>query len=773
MRNISSVKMACAALALALGSVSGCRSKATPVKEPEKLVMEGVEESGKQAEKLDFTGYYSIEPLEVDLKIPSVPLPLAEKDLANRKDFFARVKMGDDARDRLMRNGFVVVENPFAPAGEQFSPVYEKLEDLEIPIYVTADTLLHMYHIQFDETLRRTEENFFYQDVWTISERLLEQSLDLYEQSEGEVKQAARLNAAYLSVALALLAPKPAQVCSPDSWECQDLGLKEKYFEPGAASTYAFTVPEPVQEDVEAELALIEAHAGFARSPVFEYAEDYSQYVPRGHYTRSAKLENYFRAVMWFGRMTMLLRKGLVNEDQARIQTMQAALLAGWFASDEELMQTWERVYAVTSFYVGLSDDLGPYEYMEALDRVFGQTFDPETLDGQDVGAMKAVLAEYRSPAIYGGTGGCTIAPPVSPEQADQCLAETMGFRLMGQRFIPDSYMFTNLVSPHAGLFTGESCTETFTCVMTDDGPWRGFPRGLDVMAILGSERASEVIHQMDDGSYSGYDGQVDALRAEFDAFPAEHWRQNLYWSWLAVLETLLEKYPPGYQSAMRTTAWQDRNLVSALASWAQLRHDTILYAKQSYTVMVTSAQPMPQDRPVVGYVEPVPRFYNRLLALTRMTTRGLDEMAVLDPVSKGRLESLERVLARLLQISVKELENRELTSDDHDFIKHFADQLSGVIADVDARGKRTTMVADVHTDGNSGQVLEEGVGYVRLMVVTYLVPDGRILVGAGPALSYHEFRHPMADRLTDEKFRQMLASDPPDPPEWDTSSVY
>ena len=62
----------------------------------------------------------------------------------------------------------------------------------------------------------------------------------------------------------------------------------------------------------------------------------------------------------------------------------------------------------------------------------------------------------------------------------------------------------------------------------------------------------------------------------------------------------------------MQTKAWQDKELTTVLASWAELRHDTILYAKQSYTVRQVAA---PVEKPVVSYVEPVPEFYNRLLA--------------------------------------------------------------------------------------------------------------------------------------------------------------
>jgi len=176
-----------------------------------------------------------------------------------------------------------------------------------------------------------------------------------------------------------------------------------------------------------------------------------------------------------------------------------------------------------------------------------------------------------------------------------------------------------------------------------------------------------------------------------------------------------------------------------------------------------------PEEKPVVGYVEPVPEFYARLLALTRMTHDGLVELDAIDHASKWRLEKLAEVLERLLDISVRELEGKELGQDDYDFIKHFGDSMDAVVGDVEDRTKRVTIVADVHTDGNAKQVLEEGVGYVYLAVVAYKVPDGRILVGAGPVFSYHEFRHPMSDRLTDEKWRELLGTDPPDLPVWST----
>ena len=231
-----------------------------------------------------------------------------------------------------------------------------------------------------------------------------------------------------------------------------------------------------------------------------------------------------------------------------------------------------------------------------------------------------------------------------------------------------------------------------------------------------------------------------------------------------------MKDYGTGYPTFMQTDTWQDKELSTSLASWTELRHDTILYAKQSYTMNVTSLAP-PEEKPVIGYVEPVPDFYTRLLALTKMTTQGLDEMGMLDPVSKARLANLEDVLSRLQKISEKELENGELTAEDYEFIKSFGDQLEGTIQDVDEKARKTTIDADVHTDGNTETVLEEGVGYVDMLVVAYKLPDGRILIGAGPVMSHYEFKQPMYDRLTDEKWREMLEANPPERPEW--ASTY
>ena len=754
--------------------ISGCIQQPTPSKpEVSTLKTEPVDLSGVQTEKLSFINHYSLNPLNVTLQVPQYNLPLKTEEISNFNDFSTKIPLDEDASRLLEKNGFVVIGNPFNPEGESITEPYKTLKEKEIPVFITSDSLLHLYHIQFDETLRQIEEREFYDTIWEISMELLNDSVENYNNYSGDLKEASKRNVAYFAVGLSLLQPKEEQLCT-DEWKCSDPGLASAYFDTEDLEKYRFEVPDFVKPEVEKELELIEKHAGFSESHIFKYEEDYSQYVPRGHYTRSEKLKNYFKAFMWYGRTSFLLKGGCpdcsVSAEDAKIQTIGACLIASEFAESQELKDKWDRIYSVTAFYVGLSDDLGPYEYIEALDSVFNGNgkFEPNELTDENIGMLKAKLAEYSAPKIYGGTGDCEIPPPFTPEQADQCLENTRGFRLMGQRFIPDSYMFQNLIFPKVGSYTGTE--EPFTLRMDPNaGPIRDPPRGLDVMALLGSNRARELLEQLDDSNYDSYNEQFDLLEEEFDGFDDAEWNKNLYWSWLYTLKPLLKEFDSGYPTFMQTEAWQDKELTTALASWTELRHDTILYAKQSYG-MATTGMPPPEPE-VVGYVEPVPEFYNRLLALTRMTADGLDEMNVIDDSAKYRLNSLSSILERLVDISNKELENQELTKEDYDFIKNFGESLNGVIRDVDEKAKKTTIVADVHTAGpdmKSGRVvLEEGVGYVDLIVVAYKVPDGRILIGAGPVMSYYEFKQPMQERLTDEEWREMLSSEPPERPEW------
>lgn len=696
----------------------------------------------------NFAAYYQPWQLRVGPNMVTYQLPLARGMLVNYDRVSQELDL-DRATDLILSNGFAVIEHTFEedPNCDDIVSPYKSLRDRFLPMFVTADTLLHVYHIQFDETLKEIEEREFYDDIRALTTTLHADALRLHDQLDGDLKEAARRNVAYLTVAGQLI---------------------------GAGTVSQ----QMVRDEVQSELNKIAAHKGFDFSDIFIYLEDYSQYVPRGHYTRSARLERYFKALMWYGRMAFLLKghedwgpigEALISPHDAKIQTLQACLLAHSLdtqqVDERSVRDLWDRLYTVTAFYVGLADDLIPYDYLWALHRVFGAEYELTDLDDPDgLFQLKAELALLPSPQIFGGTGGGRIGPELTEEVLDELLDKSKGLRLMGQRFIPDSYMFQKLVAPAVGYYIGDFDNLPFSAALTPAGIIRGYPRGLDVMALLGSDSAREILIQEGDTEYQDYWDRFDELAEQFGAFDAEDWNRNLYWGWLYSLGALLSDYGDGYPAFMRTPAWSKRSLHAALASWAELRHDTILYAKQSY-----SGAPFSEPAIPTCYVEPVPEFFGRLLALARMTRAGLGDMAVLSERAEQRLAYFEELLEGLIEIAIKELTNLPLDGRDNAFLDALAEELEYLVfTGPDWGGLKTTLIADVHTCPSEERVLEEGVGKVDLIVVACPQPDGSAFLATGPVLSYYEFKHPMDDRLTDEKWRQILGyPDEPERPAW------
>lgn len=807
-----------------------------------------------------------LEKADVVPQIPKYNLPLKTSDISNWQEFSEKIQLSSQAQALLEKNGFVVIPTPenIKENPDEFAEFYNTLKWKDLPIFITSDSLLHYYHIFFDATLMKLERDLFYDDIWQMSKEFFDDSLALYNNSSGDLKKAAKSNAAYLSVALTLLQPEENQVLSDATLKeeycslgmsadwCQRMiqGVKEqygekasfKYFSESEFSQYSFEVPGFVGELVQKEIELIEKHEGWEFSPIFIYKEDYSQYVPRGHYTKSEKLKNYFKALMWYGRMTNVIKgsdlipegkslrkiqeegiligiddtKGLLSDYDAKIQTLQASLLSQKFLASQDIQERWQRMYAITGFFVGFSDDLGPYEYAGVLKSFFKDEVTSQQIEGKYLEIKDALLNLAHNPKIYSGLDACQMfmpCPPLSDEeiqelkaQAKKLLEATKGFRLMGQRFTIDSWLFSEIVSPYSGEYTGQRLplpTEEKPFTFTWDDPYpsekenrpltwvktdvkacpppaerevRGFPRGLDIMALFGSERAKEILENLGDTEYSDYEKKFSELKQGIDSLSTDDWFKNIYWNWLYVLKSLLGEFGDGYQTFMQTKAWQDKELNTTLASWSELRHDTILYVKQSYTMAEIGAGPKP---PIVGYVEPVPEFYARLLTLTKMTNKGLKSLVPQQELEELKIETtlsrFSEILTKLLEISKKELENKSLSEDEYKFIENFGKTSKSLIetvsgGDVDPDVFKTVLIADVHTEGNTEKVLEEGVGYIKTLVAAYKHPDGHILIGAGPVFSYYEFKQSMENRLTDEVWREMLNTEHPPEPEWTKS---
>ena len=123
----------------------------------------------------------------------------------------------------------------------------------------------------------------------------------------------------------------------------------------------------------------------------------------------------------------------------------------------------------------------------------------------------------------------------------------------------------------------------------------------------------------------------------------------------------------------MQGIAWKNKTLNTSLASWAQLRHDTILYGKQSVVECGGDAEEVPF---VKGYVEPNVKFYERLLQLTKQSRTGLESRKLLPEKLKQKFEEFEDLLVFLKKVSEKELRGEKLTRDEYLEIRYFGGKL-------------------------------------------------------------------------------------------------
>ena len=832
--------------------------KETEVKEEQPLLKAIFKSAFAQEKLLIQPKDIVLNPVKITPQVPPYSLPLELSQIDNFKRVSQYIKFPQTVLDGLLNKGFVVFPPAILSANqnykfeaERFDRFYSYLKEisgackdewncteeeiklgLPIPYFITADTVLHYYHLIFDSSLMRMEREIFFDSLWQFDKTMLLKSIEDYKNAQDEtIREAARRNMAYFSVALKLLQPTEEQVLTAaklkdkEGYESVYWSIKNscgltnascirKYieknlpneFSKNALEKYQFEVPQEVKKEVEEELNLINKHERFTYSPIFIYKEDYSQYVPRGHYSQGEKLKNYFKAMMWHGRITMLakgseelmkgesncLKTGIISVEDAQIQTAQAALISKHFEEDEGLQKTWKKIYNITSFYVGYSDDLGPYEYLSLIDKILSG----EKITKEDISQLQNnILNSLPNPKIYSGLGDCELKNTEIKsriEEAEQYLKNTKGFRLMGQRYVLDSYLMSKLVSPYSGYYNGDKNNLPFTAVTTEVGTIvRGFPRGLDIMALLGSERAKYWLQKLGDNNYTDYNKAFNSLNTEVSSLSNEDWFKNLYFAWLYTLQPLFEKFGSGYPTFMQQEEYSDKLLNTALASWTELRHDTILYVKQSYTMSEGGFGPY--RLPSRSYLEPLPELYNRLLTLVQMTKNGLksllseEEWQTVFPNSiyadanrkSNVLDYFSSVLEKLLDISKKELENKALTQEEYDFLDDFNETSENLIEGLVSNQKggdvvegmdnilKTTLVADVHTDGNTKMALEEGVGKLKVMMVAYKLPDGRINVGIGPVFSYYEFKQPINQRLTDEAWRILLDNNPPPEPEW------
>ena len=601
---------------------------------------------------------------------------------------------------RLAEDGFAIV-----PARhEQLFEIYEENDYREFPNFVTTDLYLQLYHLYFDCMLRELEETSLLPLMIKFTRDMHEllYNMERWSGFDEKVNQIAHHNATYYNIAYKLFTGE--YISNPDK---DDLDA----------------------EEVNKVMSGVDAPSNFMQ----DYKEimfGYSLFRPRGHYTRSEKLQRYFRGMMWLQTANF----GMNNKDEVLAAVMQA------YALKHEIKE-YEKLNHLITYLMGESDNLSLPQVMTEVEKTGLQM---EDLIHNDEAIAKITAALERI-----GNKQTRIRPKYEKTSHNK-------INVMPQRYQPDAEVLLNMVD-------------------YDNKPTkRATPKGLDFFAAMGVSAAEQIL--MDEQTeWKAYNDSLKAMKKRMSEI---NWNQTIATQWMNTLKVLNDKEQKDkLPYFMVNPEWSKKDLNTALASWAELKHDAILYAKQPMGAECGGGG-LPE--PVVkGYVEPNTGFWKKAIELLNNTEKLLKEQNILTEKVSDATGRLREEAQFLLNISEKELAGKELTDEENDQLECIGatfenisldlvrqpDQYLMGWSDVQGADKKVALVADVYTanaDNNKNKsILFEAVGDADEIYVVVEI-GGYLYLTRGAVLSYREFIQPIdLPRLTDEEWQKQLEENP------------
>lgn len=489
---------------------------------------------------------------------------------------------------------------------------------------------------------------------------------------------------------------------------------------------------------VEAELALVRAARGRTVSPVWSREIDYSTFRVRGTYAHGENRARYFRCMAWHHR-------GLFRLDSAE-ETRDALRLVELLAADAHDLARWQEMDRWLAWFVGPPDDPDVAAYRRLAVEVCGDRPSRQVADDPErLRAFRERAAALPRPAVCGEV----LGPGRTPGFAET----TRGFRLFPERRTPTGVLFQEVM-------------------LARDG----FPSGLDVAAtLIGWSRARALLDAA--GTPALPARNLAAIRSAADGGrPVHHEVEFLHV--LAALAPAAGGKDPAF---LRSPAWQDKTINTALGAWVEAQHAIALHAKDAnlYKGMNGRFPRFP------GWVESVPEFFARLGALVRETLRRFEEDGIFDrlgpspaPAQLGQLPAevsgdhfrrLIALLEGLRGVALAQEAGRPLTFDERKLLERFGEELKQLafnVSNLDEPPEDIAKAVDLATELAAGKCLETAVG--RVFPIYVVVPSvyGPMLCRGG-VYSYYEFLHPLSERLTDEAWREIVARGGPEAEPW------
>ena len=599
----------------------------------------------------------------------------------------------------------------------QLFHVYEKNDYADFPSFVTTDLYLQLFHLYFDCVLRDVEEKHLDSLMMVFSSQMEAEMKTLTSSQDAEVKAAAEFGQAWFAVASWLFSHDKA---------------------PASAAT--LNVPEAYKKMVMEEITkAFDAENGY--SDMLEYFPPeemfgYSLFRPRGHYTRSKVCSRYFRGMMWLQTAHFGTNKPS--------KMKQIALIANVFNQQPKLRAIYNKVSEPITYLMGTPDNV---TLIQVANRI------------KEMGLpIEQLLSSRKEMANL-----TKDIEDIAKRQMRIELKKTRGSKyvvdIMPQRYQPDA--------------------EALITTTDQDSPvsLRPCPKGLDWMAVMGLPGAERILidELKETQRWAGFPKALTTARKKAATTP---WDACVANQWMYTLQSLGDT-AQSLPYFMQSPQWQKKNLNTALASWAELKHDAILYAKQPMLAECGDGGPEP---PVVkGYVEPNVKFWEKAIALVTRMDKVLTTYNLQTEKAKAVYERIKEMAEFCRDISKKELNGGKITDEEYNQIEIIGSTVENISlelvsednemlqgwSDVVSTDKKVAVVADVFTASSENVaidnkcVLYEGVGPAYEIYVVVEI-DGSLYLTRGAVLSYREFTRLLSDpRMTDEEWQEELKKSP------------
>ena len=599
----------------------------------------------------------------------------------------------------------------------QLFHVYEKNDYADFPSFVTTDLYLQLFHLYFDCVLRDVEEKHLDSLMIVFSSQMEAEMKTLTSSQNAEVKAAAEFGQAWFAVASWLFSHDKA---------------------PASAAT--LNVPEAYKKMVMEEITkAIDTENGY--SDMLEYFPPeemfgYSLFRPRGHYTRSKVCSRYFRGMMWLQTAHFGTNKPS--------KMKQIALIANVFNQQPKLRAIYNKVSEPITYLMGTPDNVTIIQVANRIKEM-----------GLPIGQLLSSRKEMANLT--------KDIEEIAKRQMRIELKKTRGSKyvvdIMPQRYQPDA--------------------EALIATTDQDSPvsLRPCPKGLDWMAVMGLPGAERILidELKETQRWTGFPKALTTARKKA---ATTQWEACVANQWMYTLQSLGDT-AQSLPYFMQSPQWQKKNLNTALASWAELKHDAILYAKQPMLAECGDGGPEP---PVVkGYVEPNVKFWEKAIALVTRMDKVLTTYNLQTEKAKAVYERIKEMAEFCRDISKKELNGGKITDEEYNQIEIIGSTVENISlelvsednqmlqgwSDVVSTDKKVAVVADVFTAGGENVaiddkcVLYEGVGPAYEIYVVVEI-DGSLYLTRGSVFSYREFTRLMSDpRMTDEEWQEELKKSP------------